>query len=135
MVQRPLHPVNTVFLAGTIPLFLGALLSDIAYASTYEIQWKNFASWLLVGGLVFGALALLAAVIEFFRARSRQPREVIYVISLLAAWILGLINALVHAGDAWASMPRGLILSAIVAALSIAATALRLSANGRVAAS
>lgn len=51
MVQRPLHSLHAILLAGTVPLFLGALLSDFAYSSSYEIQWKHFASWLLVGGL------------------------------------------------------------------------------------
>ena len=32
-----LHPIHAVFLAGTIPLFLGALLNDIAYFQSYQI--------------------------------------------------------------------------------------------------
>ncbi len=32
-----LHPVQAVLLASTFPLFLGALLNDWAYSSTYEI--------------------------------------------------------------------------------------------------
>ena len=39
-----------------------------------------------------------------------------------AAQILGFVNALVHAKDAWASMPAALILSVIVALLAVAAT-------------
>jgi uncharacterized membrane protein len=107
-------------LAGTIPLFLGVLLSDMAYASSHEIQWKNFASWLIVGGLVFGGFALLWAFIGLFRA-GRGRWSVLYFLLLLAVWVLGFINALVHAKDAWASMPESLILSAIVAALVLAA--------------
>ena len=60
--QRALHwvhPVHAVLLAGTVPLFLGAMLSDIAYSASYEIQWSNFASWLIVGGLVFGGAVRL----------------------------------------------------------------------------
>lgn len=49
--HRALHPIHVVLLAGIIPLFLGGLLSDIAYASSYEIQWNNFASWLIAGAL------------------------------------------------------------------------------------
>ena len=45
--QASLHPLHAILLAGTVPLFLGVLLSDIAYASSYEVQWKNFASWLM----------------------------------------------------------------------------------------
>ena len=118
---RPLHPLHAVLLAGTVPLFLGALLSDWAYSGSYEIQWKNFASWLIVGGLVFAGFALLAALIGLFRG-PRGRRSIVYVLVLLAAFVLGFINALVHAKDAWASMPEALILSAIVAVLALVAT-------------
>lgn len=115
--RRSLHPLHAVLLAGTIPLFLGALLSDIAYASSYEIQWNNFASWLIAGGLVFGGLALLWAIVDLLRAyRSRQA--LVYMLILLAAWGLGFINALIHARDAWAIMPTGLVLSVIVTVLT-----------------
>jgi uncharacterized membrane protein len=40
---------------------------------------------------------------------------------LLTTWVLGFVNAFIHAKDAWASMPAGLILSIIVAALAMAA--------------
>ena len=123
-MPRPLHPLHAILLAGTVPLFLGVLLSDIAYFSSYELQWKNFASWLLVGGLVFGGFALLWAFIEVLRVRPRGLQKVLYFFLLLAIWVLGFINALVHAGDAWASMPEGIILSAIVAVLALAATGL-----------
>lgn len=125
--QMTLHPLHAVLLAGTIPLFLGALLSDIAYASTYQIQWSNFASWLIAGGLVFAGLALLCALIGLFQVEGRGERGLIYIVLLLATWIMGFINALVHAKDAWAIMPMGLILSVIVALLACAATAVRFS--------
>ena len=117
----PLHPLHAVLLAGAVPLFPGALLGDWAYYASYEIQWKNFASWLLVGGLVFGGFALLWALVDIVRAHGRG-RLIIYFLLLLAGWIVGFIDALVHAKDAWASMPDALILSAIAALLCIAAT-------------
>ena len=67
MVQPSLHPLHAALLAGTVPLFLGVLLSDLTYSNSYEIQWKNFASWLLVGGLVFGGFTLLWAAIDLAR--------------------------------------------------------------------
>jgi uncharacterized membrane protein len=123
---RPLHPLHAVLLAGTVPLFLGALLGDVAYYATYQVQWKNFASWLIVGGLVFAGFALLWALFHLVRA-ARGGRPVSYVLLVLAAFVLGFINALVHAQDAWDSMPTALILSAIVAVLTMAATGLGFS--------
>lgn len=115
------RPMPAVFLAGMFPLFLGAALADATYAQTFHIQWNNFASWLLVGGLLFGAIALLFAIVDLFRATQRARGIVPYAVVLLAAWLVGLFNALLHARDAWASMPTALILSAVGAALSLLA--------------
>ena len=122
LVQRGLHPLHGMLLAGTIPLFLGGLAGDLAYSSSYQIEWSNFASWLIAGGLVFGGLALLWAVIDLIRAERRSASLLLYVLLLLATWIMGFINSLVHAKDAWASMPSGLVLSVIVVLLALAAT-------------
>jgi uncharacterized membrane protein len=81
-----IQPFHAVLLSGTVPLFLGATLSDIVYAATYEIQWTNFASWLIVSGLVFGGIALLFAVIDLFRAERRDWRSPGYALLLLATW-------------------------------------------------
>lgn len=114
-------PLHAIFLAGAIPLFLGALLSDIAYFSTFQIQWSNFASWLIVGGLVFFGFALLFALANLLQANHRSGRPLAYFLLLLVSWVLGLINAFEHAKDAFAVMPTGLVLSAIVTLLAIVA--------------
>ena len=116
------NPVHATLLAGTVPLFLGGLLSDIAYFQTYEIQWTNFASWLVAGGLVFCGLAIVFALVNLVKATHKNGRPLIYLLLLVATWVLGFFNALVHAKDAWASMPSGLILSVIVTLLACAAT-------------
>ncbi|MCD5971872.1 DUF2231 domain-containing protein [Pseudomonas quasicaspiana] len=114
-------PLHAILLSGTVPLFLGALLSDIAYAQTYQIQWANFASWLIAGGLLFCGLALLFALVNLIRADHKAGRPVAYFLLLLVTWALGLINAFEHAKDAWAMMPTGLILSVVVTLLSVVA--------------
>lgn len=114
-------PLHAMLLAGTVPLFLGALLSDIAYYNSFQIQWANFAAWLIAGGLLFAGLALLFALVGLFRNRG-NPRPLTYFLLLLVTWVLGFINALEHAKDAWAAMPMGLALSVIVTLLAVAAT-------------
>src|SRR5690606_39147179 len=107
--SRPLHPLHAIFLAFPLPLFLGALLSDFAYRSSYQVQWINFAAWLIAGGLLVGAFALLWALIEIIRDRTaRTGRPLAYLFALFVMWVLGLVNALVHGKDAWATMPAGL---------------------------
>lgn len=119
--RRPPGILHTIFLAGTVPLFLGALLNDIAYFKTYQIQWSNFASWLIAGGLLFAGLALLFALGNLVTAKHKKGTPLMYFVLLLTTWILGLVNAFVHAKDAWAIMPAGLFLSVIVLLLSCAA--------------
>ena len=119
--------LHTILLAGSVPLFLGALLSDIAYSNSYQIQWSNFASWLIAGGLLFCGLALLFALGGLLRARPKKGQPLTYVLLLLATFVLGLINAFQHAKDAWAVMPGGLILSVIVFILVCAAAWVGLS--------
>jgi uncharacterized membrane protein len=119
---RRLHPLHAILLAFPFPLFLGALLSDLAYWSTFHVQWANFSSWLIAGGLLVGAFALLWALVNLFRSgTARKGRPTIYFVVLLAMWVLGFVNALVHAKDAWATMPEGLYLSAITTLLAIVA--------------
>ena len=89
------------------------------------MQWKNFASWLIVAGLLFGGLTLAWAIIDLARlAADRGAARIGYVLVVLVMWVLGLVNAFVHAGDAWASMPEGPVLSALVTLLAIVAMAL-----------
>lgn len=122
-----LHPLHAFLLAGAVTLFVSALLSDVVYFASHEIQWKNFASWLLAGGLLFAGPALLWALIDLFRTKGSRARRLLYFVLLLAVFVLGFIDELVHAKDAWATMPEGLVLSAIVAVLAIAANALGFS--------
>lgn len=116
-----LHPVHAVLLAGALPLFVGTLLSDWAYGATYEVQWANFASWLLAGALLLSGFALLWSAIGLLRAGRRSRHGFVSALLLLTTWVLGFINALVHSKDAWATMPEGLVLSAVVAAFAVAA--------------
>lgn len=122
----PPNALHAILLAGVIPLFLGALLSDIAYFKTYQIQWANFASWLIAGGLLFSGLALLFALGGLITAKQKSG-ALMYFLMLLLTWALGLVNAFEHAKDAWAVMPSGLILSVIMTVLACLTTWLRLS--------
>ncbi|MEG0182657.1 MAG: DUF2231 domain-containing protein [Stenotrophomonas sp.] len=120
LLARPwaLHPFHAAVLGGVLPLFLGALLADYAYWSSYEIQWSNFAAWLLVGAMVITTLALLCALVGL--ARGSRARA--YTALLVLTWVVGFFNSLHHARDAWAIMPGALVLSAIVTVLALLAT-------------
>lgn len=116
------HPLHAVFVGGALSLFVGAAVSDVAYAMSFDIQWNNFASWLLVGALICGGAALIFAIVDLFRAQQRARGVIPYSLVWIAAWVVGFFNALIHARDAWASMPAGLILSLITVVLACIAT-------------
>lgn len=125
----PLHPLRALLLAGSVPLLLGVLLNDIAYASSDQVQWKNFASWLNAGALVLSGLALLWSVIALVTADVRTRHSALSCALLLTAWVVGFINSLVHGKDAGATLPEGLVLSVLALALIAAASWLELDAK------
>jgi uncharacterized membrane protein len=105
---------HAAVLAGALTLFLATLLADYAYWTSHEIQWSNFASWLLVGAMV---LVSIAVICEIF-ALVHGGRGVVYILVLAATWIVGLFDALHHARDAWGIMPMALVLSVIAVVLA-----------------
>lgn len=67
----PIHPGSAFLLASTVPLFLGGLVSDLAYGNTAQPQCNNFAVWLIGGAMVFTGIALLGALITLLLGRRR----------------------------------------------------------------
>jgi uncharacterized membrane protein len=117
------QPFRSVFMPFPIACFTLTLLTDIAYWQTSFLMWHNFSSWLLFAGLVFGGLAVVAAIVDFFTARLMRPVAWPLVIGGLLTLVLAFVNSLLHAGDGWtAIVPYGLILSAVTI-IVMAATA------------
>ena len=124
--------MHATFFLTTMPLFGGALLSDWAYASSQQAQWANFAAWLNAGGLLIAGPSLLWGAVALLRSSStRHRRSGVYLALMLATFVAGFINALVHARDGWAAMPTGLILSAVVVVLAAMASSFGLAATWR----
>jgi hypothetical protein len=72
--------------------------------------------------LLFGGFAMLWALIDLIRSgAARRRHAAIYFMVLLAMWVIGLVNALVHGKDAFAIMPEALYLSAVTALLALVA--------------
>ena len=122
-------PLHAILLGGTVSLFLGAMLSDLAYYQSHQIQWSNFASWLNAGAMVLCGVALVFALVNLLRARQKGGQPLTYFVVLLATFVLGLFTAFQHAKDAWAIMPAALVMSIIVFILSLAAAWIGLSAR------
>lgn len=114
------HPIHPMLVQFPIVCFIGALITDIVYAQTADMMWTNFSAWLIVAGLIMGALAAIAGLIDFAsskRVRAQAPAWP-HAIGNVIAMIVALFNAFVHSRDAWTSVvPTGLILSAVTVAI------------------
>lgn len=118
--RRPVHPVHGLLLAFPVALFTTALVSDIAYLNTAEMQWSNFAAWAITGALVAGTPVLLWAALGLWRRR-RDPRRahaLAYFLLLLLMWGTGLVNAFKHSQDGWSSVGTVGVTLSIIAALA-----------------
>ena len=96
--------------------FAGALLTDIAYSKTADIQWANFSAWLLAFAMLLSAVVGLAGLFDLYAARWFRHRHLTgpYVAMVVVVLLLGLFNNFIHSRDAWTSVvPAGLILSAV----------------------
>lgn len=111
------HPIHPMLVPFPIACFVGALVTDIAYAKSLNLMWATFSVWLLTAGLVMAGLAAVAGLIDFiFSPKIRSLRAAwIHGIGNGVAVLLSLVNAFVHSRDGYtAVVPTGITLSAIV---------------------
>jgi uncharacterized membrane protein len=121
-----IHPPSTTRIAGNLiyPLlssvpsaaFTGALVTDVAYWKTANMQWANFSAWLLAAGLVVAVFAVLVGLIDFIADRRVRALDIawFYAAGNGVAVVLAIVNSFVHSRDAWTSVvPAGLILSSV----------------------
>lgn len=109
------YPVHVMLTPVAFTCFAGALLTDIAYARSAEMQWANFSAWLLAFGMLFGVLAAVAGLVDLLRHPVRPAASVwVHSVGNGVALLLALFNNFVHSRDAWTSViPTGLTLSAL----------------------
>ena len=121
--DRPLlmECTHAALLAFPIACFSLTVLTDLAYIRTANLLWLHFSEWLLLAGLVFGAIALLIRLADYLvrRVRPSWPG----VIGGLVVLVLATLNSFIHTADGWtAVVPYGLAIS-ILTVLAMAVTA------------
>ncbi len=127
------NPPSTARVAGNLlyPLlasvpsacFTGALVTDIAYWRSANMQWANFSAWLLAAGLLIAVFAILVGIIDFAIERRVRVLRIawLYAAGNALAVVLEIVNSFVHSRDAYTSVvPDGLILSALTVIILLA---------------
>jgi len=91
IMGHPFHPMLVTF---PIAFFVGTLVTDIAYLVNSDPFWARVSFWLLVAGLVMGALAALAGFTDFLGDRLIRESNTAWVHMLgnVTAVVLSLIN-------------------------------------------
>ena len=102
-------------------LLMAALFTDFMYHSNSLIQWSNFSTWLILGGLVLALASVIALAIEVVLGRTGRIRR-LDLILLTVAVVVSIFNELVHTRDGWTTVvPTGIALSSIVFILLLVA--------------
>ncbi len=73
------HPIHPMLIPFPIASLIGALVTDIAFRTTGNTFWAEASFWLLLAGVVTGAVAAIPGMIDF----STMDR----VRSLTSAWL------------------------------------------------
>lgn len=118
------HPIHATLAPFPIVCFTLTLLTDIAFWRTSHLMWQHFSEWLLLAGLIFGALAALMGIVDMlFRREVRAQKPAWpHAIGGLIVLVLAFVNSLIHAADGWVGVvPYGLALS-VVTVLVMAVT-------------
>ncbi len=117
VIRRPIHVMLAPF---AVAYLVGALFTDIAYASTANTMWADFSTWLVTVGVILAVIAAIAGLFDFFSRRLIRAHGPIwpYVLGNILLLLLAVLNTLVHTHDAWTSVvPWGLTLSIVTVIL------------------
>ena len=114
-------PVHAMLVPFPIACFTGAMLTDIIYSNSPQVQWANFSEWLLAFGLFMGVLAAIFGLIDFLAAGAARPRiGWFHLVGNAAILIIAGFNNFVHSRDGWTGVvPTGLTLSIITVVLMV----------------
>jgi uncharacterized membrane protein len=114
------HPIHPMLVPFPIAFLIGALASDLAFWAAGDPFWARASLWLIGAGLVMGALAAVAGLIDFLTIRRARQGLAgwVHFLGNASVLILALINFVLRIGDpAAAVLPKGLVLSLIIAGL------------------
>jgi uncharacterized membrane protein len=116
------HPMHPALVSFPIAFLVGALATDVAFASTRDPFWARVSLWLLGAGVLTGLASAVLGLIDFVaiqRVRSTAAGWV-HFLGNVAAVGLALANWLMRTGNVEQRLlPWGLVFSALTTAILI----------------
>ncbi|MGF9691532.1 MULTISPECIES: DUF2231 domain-containing protein [unclassified Rhizobium] len=114
-VVLPGHRLSALFIPFPFVCFTLTMATDILFWRTTNLMWQNFSAWLLFAGALFGAIGILAGIIDWIRPATRLMMPgIAATLGFIVVLLLSVVNSLIHAGDGWtAVVPNGLVASAV----------------------
>jgi uncharacterized membrane protein len=116
------HPLHPALIPFPIAFLVGALATDVAFASTRDPFWARVSLWLLGAGVITGLAAAVLGLIDFVAIRKVRSTAAgwVHFLGNVAAVGLALANWLMRTGDVEKRLlPWGVTLSALTTALLI----------------
>ena len=111
------HPIHPMLVPFPIASLVGALVVDIVFWSTGDPFWARAGVWLLLAGVITGAVAAVFGLADFLahaRVRSLWAAWA-HLIGNAAALLLAVWNIALRWGEPTAGvLPGGVVLSALV---------------------
>lgn len=114
------HPIHPILIPFPIAFLTGALATDVVFWLGGGAFWAGFSFWLILAGLVMGAVAAAAGFIDFITIpRARRHRVGwLHFLGADLALALAFVNLVVRWGDTGAGvLPWGMLLSLATAGL------------------
>jgi uncharacterized membrane protein len=113
------HPVHPMLVPFPIVLFIGALVTDVAYVVDGSQGWAEASKWLLGAGILGALLAALAGFADFLgSSRIREFRAAwLHMFANLTVVVVELVNFVLRLGHENSAASIGLALSVVAALL------------------
>jgi uncharacterized membrane protein len=105
-----------------LSFLVGALVTDLVYWSTNGAFWAESSFWLVLAGLITGAIAAVFGLIDFLTIERVREHSAgwIHFIGNAAVLIIALISVLMRWDNPEAAvMPWGLLLSVVTGLILI----------------
>ncbi|MGN6155941.1 MAG: DUF2231 domain-containing protein [Sphingomicrobium sp.] len=110
------HPIHPMLVSFPIVCFILTFVADIVYTRTHDATWATASIWLLVVGLVMGALAAVAGLTDFLGDdRIRGASDAVkHMLANVTAVVLELVNLILRWRDTGFIDSTGIYMSGIV---------------------